>query len=128
MGSMIEKPRDVHFTFGLWTVGNVGRDPFGQPTRPLLSPIDLEKGLAKIGAYGVNLHDNDLVPIDASAKDSERLVREFKTACEDAGIKVPMCSTNLFFDPVFKDGAFTSNSREVRRYAVQKTMRGIDLA
>lgn len=121
-------PRDVRFTFGLWTVGNTGRDPFGAATRPALSPVELVKGVSKIGAHGVNLHDNDLVPIDAPAADRDRIVKEFKKACADAGVKVPMASTNLFFDPVFKDGAFTSHSRDVRRYAVQKTMRGIDLA
>ncbi len=125
---MTSKPMDVRFTFGLWTVGNVGRDPFGAPTRPLLQPIDLAKGVKKIGAHGVNLHDNDLVPIDATAAERDRLVREFKKACADHGVAVPMASTNLFFDPAFKDGAFTSHSRDVRRYAVQKTMRGIELA
>jgi len=122
------KPQAVRFTFGLWTVGNIGRDPFGAPTRPLLSPTDLVIGLGKIGAHGVNLHDNDLVPIDASASERDRIVREFKKTCADSNVRVPMASTNLFFDPAFKDGAFTSHSRDVRRYAVQKTMRGIDLA
>src|SRR4030095_13482172 len=120
--------REPHFTFGLWTVGNTGRDPFGEATRPAIAPLDLVAGLGRIGAYGVNLHDNDLVPLDASARDRDRLVNEFRDACRDHGIKVPMASTNLFADPVFKDGAFTSHAAPVRRYAVQKTMRGIDLA
>ena len=116
-----------HFTFGLWTVGNVGRDPFGDPVRPAISPIRIVEKLAKLGAFGVNLHDNDLVPRDASTADRERIVREFKQALLDNGMRVPMATTNLFGDPVFRDGAFTSNDARVRRYALQKTMRAIDL-
>jgi xylose isomerase len=121
-------PRPEHrFTFGLWTVGNPGRDPFGEPVRDPLSPIRIVEKLADLGAYGVNLHDNDLVPVDASTADRDRIVREFKTALADTGMKVPMATTNLFSDPVFRDGAFTSNDARVRRYALQKTMRAIDL-
>ena len=127
-------PRDAytpkpehHFTFGLWTVGNPGRDPFGDPVRPAIAPIRIVEKLATLGAYGVNLHDNDLVPRDASAADQERIVREFKAALATSGMKVPMATTNLFSDPVFRDGAFTSNDRRVRAYALQKTMRSIDL-
>ena len=116
-----------HFTFGLWTVGNVGRDPFGDAVRPVLSPNDIVKKLGELGVYGVNLHDNDLVPRDASAAERDRIVREFKAALAESGVKVPMATTNLFGDPVFRDGAFTSNDRNVRRYALQKTMRAIDL-
>jgi len=116
-----------HFTFGLWTVGNVGRDPFGDPVRPALSPTHIVRQLASLGAYGVNLHDNDLVPRDASAADRDRIVREFKAALDDTGMKVPMATTNLFGDPVFRDGAFTSNDARVRDYALQKTMHSIDL-
>ena len=116
-----------HFTFGLWTVGNVGRDPFGDPVRPALSPTRIVRKLGELGAYGVNLHDNDLVPRDASAAERDRIVREFKAALTDSGVKVPMATTNLFGDPVFRDGAFTSNDRQVRVYALQKTMRAIDL-
>ncbi|GAC1516127.1 MAG: xylose isomerase [Gemmatimonadaceae bacterium] len=116
-----------HFTFGLWTVGNVGRDPFGDPVRPVLPPTRIVHKLAELGAYGVNLHDNDLVPRDASVADRDRIVREFKTALSESGLKVPMATTNLFGDPVFRDGAFTSNDAAVRRYALQKTMRSIDL-
>jgi len=116
-----------HFTFGLWTVGNVGRDPFGDPVRQPLSPTYIVRKLAELGAYGVNLHDNDLVPRDASAADRDRIVREFKAALAESGMKVPMATTNLFGDPVFRDGAFTSNDRHVRTYALQKTMRAIDL-
>jgi len=116
-----------HFTFGLWTVGNVGRDPFGDPVRPTISPTRIVERLAALGAYGVNLHDNDLVPRDASAAERDRLVAEFKRVLAANGICVPMATTNLFGDPVFRDGAFTSNDAKVRRYALQKTMRAIDL-
>jgi xylose isomerase len=120
------KPEDK-FTFGLWTVSNRGRDPFGAETRPPLDPVDAVKLLADAGAYGVNLHDNDLVPIDATPAERDQIMRRFKKALEETGIKVPMATTNLFFDPVFKDGAFTSNDARVRAYATQKTMRSMDL-
>ena len=115
------------FTFGLWTVGNRGRDPFGDATRPSVSPVTIVKRLSELGAYGVNLHDNDLVPIDASSAERDRIVSDFKQALNDHGMKVPMATTNLFYDPVFKDGAFTSNDPRVRLYALQKTMRSMDL-
>jgi xylose isomerase len=122
------QPKPEHkFTFGLWTVGNRGRDPFGDATRPSLSPTTIVERLSKLGAYGVNLHDNDLVPIDASAAERDRIVNEFKKALDDNGMKVPMATTNLFYDPVFKDGAFTSNDARVRLYALLKTMRSMDL-
>jgi len=116
-----------HFTFGLWTVGNPGRDPFGDPVRPPLPPVRIVRKLGELGAYGVNLHDNDLIPRDSSATEADRIVREFKAALEDSGMTVPMATTNLFGDPVFRDGAFTSNDSRVRAYALQKTMRSIDL-
>ncbi len=116
-----------HFTFGLWTVGNEGRDPFGDPVRPPLPPVRIVEKLAELGAYGVNLHDNDLVPRDASAAERDRIVREFKAALQRTGMRVPMATTNLFADPVFRDGAFTSHDRRVRAHAVQKTMAAIDL-
>ncbi|HVE34690.1 MAG TPA: xylose isomerase [Gemmatimonadaceae bacterium] len=116
-----------HFTFGLWTVGNVGRDPFGDAVRAPLSPTRIVEKLATLGAYGVNLHDNDLVPRDATAAESDRIVAEFKRSLADHGMCVPMATTNLFGDPVFRDGAFTSSDARVRRYALQKTMRAIDL-
>jgi xylose isomerase len=115
------------FTFGLWTVGNRGRDPFGDAVRDTLKPVDAVTMLAEVGAYGVNFHDNDLVPIDASVTDRERIVSEFRAACESNNIKVPMATVNLFYDPVFRDGAFTANDSKVRAYAVQKTMRAMDL-
>ncbi len=115
------------FTFGLWTVGNIGRDPFGEPTRPVKSPVELVHLLAEVGAYGVNFHDNDLVPIDATPAERDKIVADFKGALAETGIVVPMATTNLFGDPAFKDGAFTSNDPKVRAYAVQKTMNSIDL-
>ena len=116
-----------HFTFGLWTVGNVGRDPFGEPVRPPLSPVTIVEQLAELGAYGVNLHDEDLVPRDATKNERDRIVREFRQALAQSGLKVPMATTNLFSDPAFRDGAFTSNDTRVRQYALQKTMRSMDL-
>jgi xylose isomerase len=119
--------REHKFTFGLWTVGNIGRDPFGEPVRQLISPVEIVHLLAEVGAYGVNFHDNDLVPIDASPADRDRIVRDFKAALRETGLVVPMATTNLFTDPAFKDGAFTANDPTVRAYAMHKTMRAIDL-
>jgi xylose isomerase len=122
------QPKPEHkFTFGLWTVGNTGRDPFGGPVRPSLSPVEIVHLLAEVGAYGVNFHDNDLVPIDANSSEQERIVGDFKKALQETGLIVPMATTNLFADPAFKDGAFTSNDPKVRSYALQKTMHAIDL-
>src|SRR6185295_2291213 len=97
------------FTFGLWTVGNRGRDPFGEFVRPPLDPVDAVQRLGELGAFGVNFHDNDLVPIDASPAERDRMVSRFRKALDAAGLCVPMATTNLFTDPVFKDGAFTSH-------------------
>jgi xylose isomerase len=121
-------PQPEHkFTFGLWTVGNTGRDPFGEPVRDKLSPVEIVHLLAGVGAYGVNLHDNDLVPIDATPSERDAIVRDFQQALRDTGLVVPMATTNLFSDPAFKDGAFTANDPCVRAYALQKTMHSIDL-
>ena len=122
------EPRPEHkFSFGLWTVGNRGRDPFGDAVRPAISPVDLVGMLAEVGAWGVNLHDNDLVPIDATRAERDRIVAEFTKACERNRIVVPMATVNLFYHPVFRDGAFTANDPEVRGYALQKTMQAMDL-
>ena len=115
------------FTFGLWTVANPGRDPFGEPTRAVLDPTYSVAKLAELGAYGVNLHDHDLVPDGTGAAERDRLVARFKRALEEHGLVVPMATTNLFTDPVFKDGAFTSADARVRHYALQKTMLAMDL-
>jgi xylose isomerase len=120
------KPED-RFTFGLWTVGNTGNDPFGDNVREERSPADLVHLLADVGAYGVNFHDNDLIPIDATPAEAESIKKSFRKALADTGLVVPMATTNLFYDPVFRDGAFTSNLASVRKYAMQKTMRSIDL-
>ena len=117
----------MKFTFGLWTVGNVGRDPFGEPTRERIAPAQICQMLGEVGAYGVNLHDNDLVPIDATRGERDRIVQDFKKAMKDNRLVCPMATTNLFTDPVFKDGAFTSNNAKVRALAIQKTMRAMDL-
>jgi len=122
------QPRPEHkFSFGLWTVGNRGRDPFGDFVRPPISPAEIVSMLAEVGAWGVNLHDNDLVPIDATPAERDCLVRCFKKACDASGIVIPMTTVSLFFHPVFRDGAFTANDPEVRAYALQKTMRAMDI-
>jgi xylose isomerase len=122
------EPRPEHkFTFGLWTVGNRGRDPFGDAVRESLTPPERVDLLGEVGAWGVNLHDNDLVPIDASPAQRDQIVSAFKKACERNRIVVPMATVSLFFHPIFRDGAFTANDPEVRAYAIQKTMRAMDL-
>ena len=126
MNTYQPKPENK-FTFGLWTIGNIGRDPFGSPVRRVLSPVELVHLLGEVGAYGVNFHDNDLVPIDATQTERDQIVADFKTALKKTGLVVPMATTNLFGDPAFKDGAFTSNDPKVRAYALQKTMNAIDL-
>lgn len=115
------------FSFGLWTLGNRGRDPFGDFVRPVISPVDIVAMLAEVGAWGVNLHDNDLVPIDATPSERDAIVRAFRKACEQNGLVVPMATVSLFFHPIFRDGAFTANDPEVRAYALQKTLRAMDL-
>jgi xylose isomerase len=120
------KPQD-QFTFGLWTVGNRGRDPFGDAVRPSMSAPHIVQKLAELGAYGVNFHDNDLIPMSATAAERDRILKDFKKALADTGMKVPMATVNNFYDPVFKEGAFTSNDARVRAFALQKTMRAIDL-
>jgi xylose isomerase len=115
------------FTFGLWTVGNRGADPFGYAVREGKSPAELVRLLGEVGAWGVNFHDNDLIPIDATASERDAILKEFKQALADTGVVVPMATTDLFREPIFKDGAFTSNDSKVRAYALQKTMNAIDL-
>jgi xylose isomerase len=119
-------PED-RFSFGLWTVGNPGADPFGTAVRPVQDPCTLVHNLAACGAWGVNLHDNDLVPFGASAAERDRIVAGFKAALRETGMVVPMATTNLFHHPVFKDGAFTANDPRVRAFALRKTMDAIDL-
>jgi xylose isomerase len=127
MSDLYQPGPEHKFTFGLWTVGNNGRDPFGAPVRSPLSPVEILHLLAEVGAYGVNFHDNDLIPIDATPAEREAILRDFKMALLDTGLRVPMATTNLFTDPIFKDGAFTSNDPQVRAFALHKTMNAIDL-
>src|ERR687883_535546 len=120
--------RDDKFSFGLWTVGWQARDLFGEATRPVLATVEAVNRLSEMGAYGITFHDDDLIPPGSSAQERDRIIQEFRDALDETGMVVPMVTTNLFHDPVFKDGGFTSNDRSVRRYAVRKTMRNIDLA
>jgi xylose isomerase len=124
--SLVPKPSD-RFTFGLWTVGNRGRDPFGDAVRPPLSPTTIVRKLSELGAYGVSFHDDDLIPPGSSLQERDRILRDFQTALGDWHMAVPMVTVNLFYDPVFKDGAFTASSSKVRRYAMGKAKRAIDL-
>jgi xylose isomerase len=126
MTSYIPQKSDK-FTFGLWTVGNPGRDPFGDAVREPVSPCERVHKLGELGAYGVNLHDNDLVPFGATAHERDAIVSEFKKALSDSGVVCAMATTNLFSHPVFKDGAFTSCNPEIRAFAIQKAMASIDL-
>jgi len=120
--------RDDKFSFGLWTVGWPARDPFGDPTRPPMDPVEAVYRLAELGAYGVTFHDDDLVPFGSDDSTRDKTIARFKQALEETGLVVPMATTNTFTHPVFKDGAFTSNDRSVRRYALRKVLRNIDLA
>ena len=120
--------RDDKFTFGLWTVGWQARDPFGDATRPPLDPVETVHRLAELGAYGVTFHDDDLIPFGTDAAERDRLIARFRAALDETGLVVPMATTNLFTHPVFKDGGFTSNDRSVRRFALRKIMRNLDLA
>jgi xylose isomerase len=122
------KPGPEHrFTFGLWTVGHKGNDPFGVETRPGLDPPETVRKLSELGAYGVCFHDDDLIPPGAEHAERERIKARFRQALDETGMKVSMATTNLFTHPVFKDGAFTANDREVRRYAIRKVIDAIDL-
>ena len=125
--SLTPTPADK-FTFGLWTVGWQARDPFGDPTRGALDPVRTVNELAARGAYGVTFHDDDLIPFGSDEGARRTHIDRFKKALADTGMKVPMATTNLFSHPVFKDGAFTSNDKDIRRYAIRKVMKNIELA
>jgi len=116
------------FTFGLWTVGWQARDPFGDATRDPLDPVRTVNELAERGAYGVTFHDDDLIPFGSDDSARRTHIDLFKKALSNTGMKVPMATTNLFTHPVFKDGAFTSNDKDIRRYAIRKVMKNIELA
>jgi xylose isomerase len=124
----VQPTREDRFSFGLWTVGWQARDPFGDPTRPALDPVETVHRLAELGAYGVTLHDDDLIPFGSDDVARDDHIGRFRKALDETGLAVPMVTTNLFTHPVFKDGAFTSNDRSVRRFALRKVMRNLDLA
>jgi xylose isomerase len=125
MSGQFQPTREDKFTFGLWTVGWQARDPFGDATRAPLDPVEAVHRLSELGAYGVTFHDDDLLAVEP---DRDRAIASFRKALDETGLVVPMATTNLFQHPVFKDGAFTSNDRDVRRYALRKVMRNLDLA
>jgi xylose isomerase len=120
--------KEDKFSFGLWTIGWQARDMFGDATRPMLTGVEAVHKLAELGAYGLTFHDDDLIPPGTSNSERQKIIDEFRAALDETGMAVPMVTTNLFFDPVFKDGGFTSNDRSVRRYAIRKVMRNMDLA
>ncbi|BFU46556.1 xylose isomerase [Krasilnikovia sp. MM14-A1004] len=124
----VQPTREDKFSFGLWTVGWQARDPFGDATRPALDPVEAVHRLAELGAYGITFHDDDLVPFGAPAHERDATIARFRKALDETGLTVPMITTNLFTHPVFKDGGFTSNDRSVRRYALRKVLRNMDLA
>lgn len=127
MRTLEATPNDK-FTFGLWTVGWTGADPFGSPTREPLDVVEAVNRLSEIGAYGLTFHDDDLFPFGASDATRDAQIKRLNDACDKTGLKIPMMTTNLFSHPVFKDGGFTSNDREVRRFALRKVLRNLDLA
>ncbi|WP_431882981.1 xylose isomerase [Micromonospora gifhornensis] len=116
------------FSFGLWTVGWQGRDPFGHATRTAIDPVESVHRLAELGAYGVTFHDDDLIPFGSDAATRDAQIARFRKALDETGLVVPMVTTDLFQQPVFKDGGFTSNDRDVRRFALRKVLRNVDLA
>lgn len=127
MTDALDPRPEHHFTFGLWTVGNPGRDPFGHEVRAPLDPVESVRRLADVGAYGVTFHDDDLVPPGSSPTEREAVLKRFRSALDETGLKVPMTTVNLFSRPVFKEGAFTANDRDIRRLAVRKALDAIDL-
>jgi xylose isomerase len=127
MNALTPTPADK-FSFGLWTIGWQARDPFGDATRPALDPVEAVHALAELGAYGMTFHDDDLIPFGSSSSERDKVIERFKDALAETGLTVPMVTTNLFTHPVFKDGGFTSNNRDIRRYAIRKVLRNIELA
>src|SRR5438477_7240245 len=120
--------REDKFAFGIWCLQHRGRDPFGDQTRPELKAIDCIKGLAQRNCYGFEFHDNDIIPFGASAAQRDAILRDVKKVMADTGIKATMATTNLFYRPVFKDGAFTSTDPAVRALATQKVINCLDIA
>jgi xylose isomerase len=128
VGEAYVPAKEDRFTFGLWTVGWLGIDPFGAATRPPLEPAYSVHRLAELGAYGITFHDDDVIPFGCDEAERDRRVRRLREALDETGLVVPMATTNLFTHPVFKDGGFTSNDRDIRRFAIRKAARNIDLA
>ncbi len=120
--------KEDKFAFGLWCLQNRGRDPFGDQTRPEISALDCIRGLAQRNCYGFEFHDNDIIPFGASAKERDQILKDVKKALGDWGIKATMATTNLFYHPIFKDGAFTSTDPAIRAFATQKVMLALDVA
>lgn len=125
---MFTPKKEDNFTFGLWTVGWLANDPFGDPTRPALEPWEYTEKLAEIGAAGITFHDNDVFPFDASDSTRDKIVERVKKACDENGLKIPMITTNTFTHPIFKDGGLTNNDRSIRRFGLKKILRNVDLA
>ena len=120
--------KEDKFSFGMWTVGWQGVDPFGSATRPPMDTVHALEKLAEIGAYGVNFHDDDVIPFGSSDADRDAIIARFKKGLDDTGLVVTTATTNLFSQPIFKAGAMSNNNRDIRRYALRKVMRNIDLA
>lgn len=125
MTEVFSPTKEDKFSFGLWTVGWQGVDVFGGAVRPRLDPVEGVHKLAELGAAAVTFHDDDVLPDDSTR---ERELERFTQALADTGLGVEMATTNLFSHPVFKDGGLTANDRDVRRYALSKVLRNIDLA
>ena len=126
---MVRKPtKEDKFSFGLWTVGWLAADPFGDKTRAAIAPWDYAERLAELGAWGVTFHDNDVFPFDATDAERARIVGRLKGACDAAGLTIEMVTTNTFTHPVFKDGGLTNNDRTIRRFGLRKVLRNVDLA
>jgi xylose isomerase len=119
--------REDKFSFGLWTIGYNGADPFGGPTRAAMDVVHVVEKLKEVGAYGLTFHDDDLFAFGSTDAERQKQIDRLKGALADTGLIVPMVTTNLFSQPVFKDGGFTSNDRNVRRFALRKALRQLDL-
>ncbi|NYF08847.1 xylose isomerase [Leifsonia sp. AK011] len=126
--SSLTPTREDQFSFGLWTFGWQAADPFGGPTRAPVDTVFAVNKLSELGAYGMTFHDDDLFPFESTEAERRHEIDRLKKALADTGLIIPMVTTNLFSHPVFKDGGFTSNDREVRRFAMRKVLRNIDLA
>ena len=127
MSSTFTPKREDKFAFGLWTIGHLGTDPFGTATRPPIYPADFVRKLGELNVCGVSFHDDDLLPYKSTLAEQDKIKKDFRKALDDSGVVVSMSTTNLFSHPVFKDGAFTSNDPQVRKYAIQKVLNALDV-